>query len=799
MRLAGGATAEDLFTSLAPALCTTFGVRRVVVSARSGFSRDFGASSDDSGSIRAAYPVLVDGGEGGRIELTIGPANTQGYLTSAMQDVCSLFSIALADHPRAPSQVEREDWRSLFDEHPAPLLVYAVEDARILAVNAAFCESYGYDAIELLGRRFTDVCIPDAEYAELIGLHEDSTNAPVRCRHQKRNGMRLDVEVTTRYCLWLGESACIALINDVTSRTRIERRLVESERRLERVQAIGGVGIFEVDLRSGQRYWSKELYHQLGVALGNALPCSKTFSLDEVHPEDREAVRTAFDAAMKEHATVRVDHRVIHPSGEVVWLQLQADVDFDADGTPIRVIGTTVDITDRKHAEEQLGFLAHYDPLTRLANRQNAMSRLRNLLQYQRKRTRPTLLFVDLDHFKEINDTMGHEAGDQVLIEIGSRLQKALRDSDCVARIGGDEFVVIMSNDTDVDKTHIVAGRIIAAVEKPLRVAGREIILTCSVGIAQAPSEGIDVEGLVSRADMAMYHAKRTGRNRFAIYEDNMLRETLERFQTESELRLAIERREFFLLYQPIMSISQRELTGVEALVRWRHSSGVRTPDQFIRIAEDSDIILAVDDWVLREACRQGTIWLRECPGICMSVNVSRRQLSDPNYARHVLAVLDEVGFDPKSLQLELTETTLTSDLGHARNVLFELRQAGVRIAIDDFGTGYNSLANLRYFSIDALKIDRSFTSGVNSSPSDMAIAGAVVSAGRNLGIRVIAEGVENEDHIDTLRRLGCDDAQGYWFSKPIAADCFEQQFIRVHSTPAPSALTETTPETARA
>lgn len=785
LRLAAGATVDDLFGSIAPVLCEAFGLRGVTLAAEAGLKREFGTHGGILAGDSKSYPVVLGGRSFGAIEISFGAGHSSvPTLDAAMRQICSLFALALDRAYRDDSAGQREEWRSLFDEHPAPLMVYAIDTATIVAVNSAFCESYGYDPDELPGRRFTEVCIPDAEYADLIGTDPSVGSPPVRCRHHKRDGTRLDVEVTTRYCLWMGEPACIALINDVTSRTRIERRLVKSEKRLERVQEMGGVGIFEVDFLNGQRYWSKELRRQFGFDEHDDPPQVKQLMLDAVHPDDREIVRAAYARAIKERAACRVDHRVVQPSGNVLWLQLQADLDFDETGTPIRAIGTTVDITDRKSAEEQLGFLAHYDPLTGLANRANAMSRLQNLVQTaRRKQSTPALLFLDVDHFKEINDTLGHEAGDQVLIEVGRRLQETLRDSDCVARVGGDEFVVILGGNSDADGAQLVARRILAAIEKPMSVAAREIVLTCSIGVALLPREGIDVEGLLGRADMAMYEAKRSGRNRVAVYEDEMLRATVQRFEIETELRRALEQHEFFLLYQPIIGVSKRDLTGVEALIRWRRSDGIRAPDQFIPIAEESDLILGIGDWVLEEACRQGLLWLRDQPALCMSVNVSRRQLSDPEYGARTLRILREAGFDPKRLQLELTETALLSDLERAQSTLHTLRQAGIRIAIDDFGTGYNSLANLRHSVIDALKIDRSFVSGIATRPSDMAIAGAVVSAGRSLGVRVIAEGVETEDHYETLRRLGCDDAQGFWFCEPVEAQAFEERYVRPPSS----------------
>ncbi len=782
LRLASGATIDDLFHSIAPVALDIFALRRLSLQTNGGIRREIGGAAALANAAHSRiFSVVADGRDLGAIEVETVCAEANTTLVGAIQQLAALFSVALArDENVQRAAVQGDEWRSLFDEHPAPLLVYALNSAEILAANSAFCERYGYDPDELPGRRFTEVCIPDAHYNE---QDSEMSNPAVRCRHYKRDGTRLDVEVTTRYCLWMGRTACIALINDITSRTRIERRLVQSEQRLERVQEIGGVGIFEVDLRTGHRYWSKELRRQFGYGEDCDPPCTPNLDATFVHPNDRELVRGAYEQAVKERSTCRVDHRVVQPSGAVLWLQLQADFDYDERGDPIRAIGTTVDITDGKSAEAQLAFLAHYDPLTGLTNRSNAMARLQNLIQVaRRKRLTPALLFIDIDHLKEVNDTMGHDAGDQVLIEVGRRIGDVLRENDCVARMGGDEFVVILADSTDSQNAQMVARRIASAVQKPMLIADQQIVLTCSIGIALFPTERIDVETLVSRADMAMYQSKRDGRNRISFYEDEMLRAMVQRFETETELRRALERNEFSLLYQPIVSISKGKVTGVEALIRWHHPSGIRLPVDFIGVAEESDVIGGIGAWVLREACLQGVRWLEVGLNLSMLVNVSRREIVDPGFGHRVIAILDETGFDPKMLQLELTETTLVNDLESVQTMLFSLRQAGIRIALDDFGTGFNSLTNLRYPVIDALKIDRSFISNISTSPSDMAIAGAVVSAGRSLGVCVVAEGVETEEQFETLRRLSCDEAQGYWFSEPIEAAALRDRKQEIES-----------------
>lgn len=777
LRVAAGATADEIFAYLAPVLSTLYGLRRIDLRTESGYARHFGAS--ESTQLRRnvlTIPVALAGNDLGKLEVETDATRPEATLGLALRHFCALLAMIFSRQSDARVDPTNQEWRMLFDEHPAPIIVYETNSAQILAANAAFCETYGYDPGDLLGTRFTDVCIPDAAYNELPS--EENQGNTVRCRHHRSDGVRLDVEVTTRYCMWGGEPACMALVNDVTPRTRIERRLVQSEKRLDRVQEIGGVGVFEIDLRTGERYWSRELCRQFGAS-NEEPPRTIGLNLDFVHPDDRENVRKAYDHAIEHHTSCRIDHRVVQPDGNVIWLQLQADFDFDQDGSPLRAIGATVDITERKSAEQQLGYLAHYDPLTGLANRAHAVSRLQNTLHSARRSSnRPALIFLDLDHFKTINDSLGHDVGDQLLVEVGRRLKDATRDQDCVARMGGDEFIVIITGGNSIQGAENVARRIFSMLESAVRVGGRDIFVTCSIGIAHCPADGVDVETLLSRADMAMYQAKRSGRNRFCVYEDSMLHEAVTRMELEADMRHALERDEFFLVYQPIVNIENRTLSGVEALLRWRHPRGVRTPGEFIGVAEDSDLIQAIGDWALREACRQAVLWKMN-EQLPMSVNVSRRQLIDPHFVSRVLNILDQTGADPRLLQIEITETALVMDFEKTHQSLTALRRAGVRIAIDDFGTGYNSLANLRYAVIDALKIDRSFIADIAGSPSDLAIAGAVVSAGRSLGVRVVAEGVETRAHYETLHRLGCHEAQGYWFSQPVEASIFEERYIQ--------------------
>ncbi|GAC1392704.1 MAG: hypothetical protein NVSMB31_11140 [Vulcanimicrobiaceae bacterium] len=552
----------------------------------------------------------------------------------------------------------------------------------------------------------------------------------------------------------------------------------DAERRLAMVESVGRVGVFEVDFATGERFWSAELRRQFGIGPEAAVRL-REMCFDYVHPDDREFVTAAYEEAARGDGLVRIDHRIVQPSGHTLWLHLQATIQFDAQGNQTGAVGTTVDITDRKDAETKLAYLAHYDPLTGLVNRASMLERLKQSIALAKRHMVPlSVLFIDIDGFKAINDTLGHDIGDALLIGVAERLSSAIRETDCVARIGGDEFIVLLTGSSGDGETELVAKRIGALLGQPFSVNGRSLFVTASIGISRYPDTGADVESLVTHADIAMYHAKRTGRNQVCSYDDEMCRTTSERLVIEHALHGALEREEFFLEYQPIVSMSDKRVIGAEALIRWQSPEGLRSPALFIPIAEESDVILAIGDWVLEEACRQAVVWRELGHPICMNVNVSYRQLVDIAFVDRVKDILERTGFEAHMLELELTETAWVADFRTTKMILVALHELGVRIAIDDFGTGYNSLANLRHCMIDTLKIDQSFIREMTTSPNDLAIAGAVIAAGKSMGMRVVAEGVESEAHDIMLQHMGCDDAQGYVFSRPLHPDGFAGRYF---------------------
>ncbi len=440
------------------------------------------------------------------------------------------------------------------------------------------------------------------------------------------------------------------------------------------------------------------------------------------------------------------------------------------------------DITERKLTQDRLSFLANFDSLTGLPNRVLFRDRLGQAMARAKRSAEPmALMFLDLDHFKVINDSLGHAMGDQLLRHVGEVLKGCLRLSDSVARasgeetftvsrLGGDEFTVIAEQLGSAEDAALIARRILDALETPIQLQEHELHVSASIGISMYPSDDADLDGLVRHTDMAMYRAKAMGRGTYSFFSDELSAEVAARLSLENQLRRALERNEFTLYYQPKASLLNGEITGVEALIRWHAPGrGMVPPDRFIRVLEDSGLILPVGAWAIRTACAQLAAWDRAgLPQLSMAVNLSARQFRQPYLARFIEDTLREVGIDPRRLEIELTESLLMEDNEATSSVLAALAHMGVRVAMDDFGTGHSSLSYLKRFDIDTLKIDRSFVSALPHDPEDKAIATAIVAMGHSLHMRVVAEGVETSEQADCLKALGCDEMQGYLLSRPM-------------------------------
>ena len=560
----------------------------------------------------------------------------------------------------------------------------------------------------------------------------------------------------------------VRIYTDITARKRTEERLLLAEKVFD--NSPEAIMITDRDNRI--------------VSTNAAFTEITGFTADEVIGEDPRILASGRHDTFFYRAMWQALARSGHWSGEIwdrkksgdiypKWMTINAVTD-QISGELTHYVAMFNDITERKAAEERIHFLAHHDALTELPNRLSLEIRTEQaLLDARRHRWRVGVLFIDLDRFKVINDTLGHHVGDLLLVEVARRFKAAVRESDMVARLGGDEFVIVLPDLDSADAAAHVALKIISSLLHPISIDGNDLHTSPSIGISIYPDDGISVETIMKNADTAMYHAKALGRNNYQFFAEEMNLGASERLSMETRLRQALSRRELTLHYQPQLTADGGRATGVEALLRWNlPGEGLIAPDRFIHIAEDTGLIVPIGAWVLGEACRQMRAWLDGgLPPTRVAVNLSARQLRNSDLIQTVADVLRHTGLPPELLVLEITESTVMDKPEEAIKVLQALKRMGVVLSIDDFGTGYSSLAYLKLFPISHLKIDRSFVRDIERDPDDAAIAVSTIALAHSLGLKVIAEGVETAAQLDMLQRHGCDEVQGFHFSKPLPAD----------------------------
>jgi len=568
---------------------------------------------------------------------------------------------------------------------------------------------------------------------------------------------------------------------------RIRRQLAERDQLFELISENAADMIALVDC-DGRRLYNSPAYQKV---LGySAEDLRATSSIEQVHPDDRPRVLKAAERARLSGQGERVEYRIRHKDGSWRTLESTACAIRNAAGQTDKLVIVNRDITERKRAEEMLVHNAFHDGLTNLPNRALFLDRLQHALTLSKRHAnyKFAVLLIDIDEFKIINDSLGHTAGDELLIQIGQRLKDSVRRADMVsrprmsgitdspatddtlARLGGDEFSILLDDIRDPIEAVRVAERVQAELAAPFLVNQEEIVISASIGITSSISPHTQAEDLLRDADIAMYRAKRAGKARCEVSDAAMHANAVKRLRLESDLRRALDQGEFRVFYQPIVSLQTGKIAGFEALTRWQRPEGILPPIEFIAVAEEIGIIIPMNRQLLREACQHLRSWQSEFPSsppLTMSVNITPKEFAQSDLANEIRKALEQTGVDPGCLQLEIIETIAMGDAEKSGQVLSQLKALGVRLSIDDFGTGYSSLSRLRRIPVDTLKIDRAFISHMDSDPESREIVRIIIMLAHNLGLKVVAEGAETEEQISLLKQLNCEMAQGYFFSRP--------------------------------
>jgi diguanylate cyclase (GGDEF)-like protein/PAS domain S-box-containing protein len=677
---------------------------------------------------------------------------------------------------KAADQVMRRQWAAI--EASMDGMAIVDRHGRVEYANDSIVAIYGYaSAAALLGKSWKMFYTGD----ELTRIDEEIVPTVMaegqwrgECYGTRQDGAAFPQEISlTR----LEDRGITVIVRDITQRRQSEQALRDSQERYALAARGANDGLWDWNLRSGSIYFSSRWKAMLGFA-DDEISATPDDWLGRVHPDDIEILQAKISAHVggaSEH--FESEHRLRHKDGRYRWFLCRGSALKDESDAVYRIAGSLSDITDRKHIEERLHHDAFHDALTGLPNRALLVDRLSHALQRVNRRGNYlfAVLFLDLDRFKVINDSFGHALGDQLLIAIARRLRECVRPDDTVARLGGDEFVVLLDDVQDVEEATTIADRIHESLTDPVRLGDHEVVTSASIGIAASSRKYERPEQILRDADLAMYRAKTRGKSRHEIFDGDMHHHMLVRLELEADLRRALEQEQLSVYYQPILALSDGSIVAFEALVRWEHPErGMISPDIFVPIAEETGIVVPIGYWILETACRQMKEWLPMLPAdrfVSMHVNLSGLQFRQLDLVDQVRSTLDRVGLEPNRLGLEITESVVMENAASSAEMLEQLRSIGVQLQIDDFGTGYSSLSYLHRFPIDTLKIDRSFVRTMLEDEKNVEIVRSIVTLAHELGMKVIAEGVETTEHLAKLRELGCERAQGHFFCKAVPPD----------------------------
>jgi diguanylate cyclase (GGDEF)-like protein/PAS domain S-box-containing protein len=706
--------------------------------------------------------IRPPGGHDTWVEVSAEPVfDASGLIEQVVVTFIDITSRTMAEKRLAMAE---EESRLTFDRAQVATCLVA-NDGRLIRVNPAMCDLLGRSESDLLSMGFLDVTHPDdvALGADLVSdlLAGRRSSFRVTKRYVTGNGRVIWGDVTVSAVLNADGSLRhrIAQILDVTREHALRTSLMEAER-------IAHLGGWRLDLATGHVNWSPELFALFGLDPTEPVP-DYLEQQKLLTPESWDRLSAAVAQAQELGTPYELELEVVRPDGSHAWAEARGEAIRDAHGAIVELHGVSMDITDRRAARDELRSLATHDPLTGLANRTELLDEITRALSSSRRSARPTaILMMDLDRFKAVNDTLGHAAGDTLLIAAAARLYDVVRSGDLVARLGGDEFVIVMRDLGDPSEAARAAERLVQAFRAPFSIDGRDLFATASVGVSIA-ADTAEAGDLLREADTAMYEAKTQGRDRVSLFNEDLRTAVAARMGVEADLRRALARDQLAVWFQPEVDLGSGAVIAWEALLRWHHPDGtVWSADRFVDVAEDTGLILDIGDWVLRQSCEQGMAMARARPDSppIIRVNVSALQLAETGLIEAIDDALDSSGIDPRLLCVEITETALLGRTTTTAANLAAIHDRGITLAIDDFGTGYASLTYLNQYPIDVIKIDRSF---IIDTASDTLVSG-IIALAATLGITVTAEGVEHPDQAGRLRRMGCPSAQGWLYSAAV-------------------------------